>query len=319
MSTLSLLTRFYALSLHDALPILLGVVGSRLLVRAYWLERHRRRGERKPVAIYGAGRAGAQLAEALRAGQVFEPVVMIDDDPGLHHGEVAGIRVYSPAALGDLIADYAVDTVLLAIPNTSRARRRQILYALECHPVHVKTIPDLSDLAAGKARLDDLRDVDIEDLLGRDPVAPDPALMAACIDDKTVMVTGAGGSIGSELCRQIARGRPRRLILYDINEYGLYRVDRELRAFAETQDAPGELIPLLGTVTDGERLRQIMQAYEVDTVYHAAAYKHVPMVEYNVVEGVRNNVLGTWRAAEAARCAGVRHFVLISSDKAVRP
>ncbi len=298
---------------------LLGVGGSRFLVRAYLQSRRHKLAARKPVIIYGAGAAGAQLAEVLRGGQDFDPVAMIDDDRSLHGSVVGGIEVYPPERLGELVAEYNADSVLLALPSASRQRRQEILRRLECYPLHVKTIPELNDLVAGKAKLDDLREVDIEDLLGRDPVAPDPALMAECIQHKTVMVTGAGGSIGSELCRQIAKCGPRRLVLFEVGEFPLYRIERELRETLERSGGDCQLVPLLGTVTDRERLRTIMQVYAVDTVYHAAAYKHVPIVEHNVIEGVHNNTLGTYYAALAAQQSGVRHFVLVSTDKAVRP
>ena len=298
---------------------LLYLGGSRILLRAMLQTLSRRARGRAPVVIYGAGAAGAQLAGALDLSPDYVPVAMVDDDPGLWGSTVRGLRVYSPDALEALIADSHVQHVLLALPAASRERRRAIVRWLEPFPVRVKTVPNLADLAAGRAQLEDIRDVEIEDLLGRDPVEPDQALLRACIDGKNVLVTGAGGSIGSELCRQIAMLSPRRLVLYELSEYALYQIERELREMLARTGKELELVPVLGSVLNRARMQELMRAFEIQTVYHAAAYKHVPLVEHNVLEGVRNNTLGTWHAAMAAQTAGVETFVLISTDKAVRP
>jgi FlaA1/EpsC-like NDP-sugar epimerase len=298
---------------------LLSVGGSRFLARALLYRTGRRRAAREAVLIYGAGNAGAQLAGVLASTPAFEPVAMVDDNPALHGSVVRGLRVFPPRDLAELVEQYQVTQVLLAMPTVSRARRRQILAELEPLPVHVKTIPTLDDLLSGRARVDEIREIDIEDLLGRDPVAPNKDLLECCIRGKNVLVTGAGGSIGSELCRQIVRLGPRRLVLLDVSEFALYDIERELRGFVDERQSDVELVPLLGSVQERQRLLAVMRSFGIETVYHAAAYKHVPLVEHNVLEGVCNNVLGTWHAASAAREAGVERFVLISTDKAVRP
>ena len=292
------------------------VGGSRFVVRAF-LESHHKSGE--PVVIYGAGEAGARLASALVGGQEFSPVAFVDESVPLHGSVINGVRVYAPERLPDLIENRGVKRVLLAIPSVSRRRRRRILTELENMPIYVQTMPNISDLVSGKAKVDDIRDVEVEDLLGRDAVPPDEGLLDACISGKSVMVTGAGGSIGSELCRQILKSSPSRLILFEISELALYTIERELRAVANTQNTPVEIVALLGSVHHRFRVREVMQAFAVQTVYHAAAYKHVPIVEQNIVEGVYNNIFGTLNCAEAAIETGVETFVLISTDKAVSP
>jgi FlaA1/EpsC-like NDP-sugar epimerase len=271
------------------------------------------------VVVYGAGAAGAQAVSALRSGGSYDPVAFLDDDPSLHRSVVAGIDVYAPGALKMLIEEESVRVVLLALPSQSRRRRQEILKSLEPFPVRVMTVPDIADIVAGSARVEDVRDVDASDLLGRDSVPPDERLFDACIRDKVVMVTGAGGSIGSELCRQIARLRPRRVVLFEMSELALYQVDRELRALMERERLAFELTSLLGNAHHKYRVREILQAYGVQTLYHAAAYKHVPIVEQNVIEGIHNNVISTWYTAEAALECGVENFVLVSTDKAVNP
>lgn len=294
----------------------MSVGGSRFAVRAF-LEAHHRTGE--PVVIYGAGEAGARLAGALVGGQEFWPVAFVDESVPLHGSVINGVRVYAPERLPNLIQNQNVKRVLLAIPSVSRRRRRHILTELETLPIYVQTMPNISDLVSGKARVDDIRDVEVEDLLGRDAVPPNEALLDACISNKSVMVTGAGGSIGSELCRQILKLSPKRLILFEISELALYTIERELRAVATAQSLNLEIVALLGSVHHRYRVREVMQAYGVQTVYHAAAYKHVPIVEQNTVEGVYNNIFGTLNCAEAAIETGVQTFVLISTDKAVSP
>ncbi len=276
---------------------------------------------KEPVIIYGAGSSGMQLVAALQNGDQYLPVAFVDDSRSLIGNTVHGIRVYSPNSLTELIGNFSVRQILLAIPSATHAERKEILNRLEHLPVHVKTVPDLFDMVSGKVGVDDVRDVDIEDLLGRDIVPPNPELLGACITDRSVLVTGAAGSIGSELCRQIVQLQPERLILLDSFEYGLYSVENELRE--SMASIPGgkdiELLALLGNVCNASLMTMVMRQYDVQTVYHVAAYKQVPMVEKNVVEGVYNNIFGTVTCARVAEAAGVEHFVLISTDKAVRP
>ena len=292
------------------------VGGSRILVRN--LMSVRVAGAAR-VAIYGAGTAGAQAAESLRTGGRYEPVAFLDDDTSLQGSMVAGIEVHAPGELPKLIRDESVSSVLLAMPSHSRRRRQQILQSLEPSPVRVMTVPDIGDLLSGAARIEDMRDVDASDLLGRDPVHPNARLLDACIRGKVVMVTGAGGSIGSELCRQIARLGPQRLVLLELSEFALYQIDRELHEIIERERLSIEVSPLLGNAHHKRRVREIAQVYGVQTVYHAAAYKHVPIVEQNVIEGIHNNVISTLNTAEAALECGVETFVLVSTDKAVNP
>jgi UDP-N-acetylglucosamine 4,6-dehydratase len=292
--------------------------GSRFLAR-YLFTQARHRASLKPVAIYGAGDAGAKLSSVLLGGSDFEPVAFIDDKKSLQGSSINGLGVYGPEALARLIPKHSIERILLALPATSRRRRREILAALAPLGVHVQSLPDLSDLITGRASIDELRDVDLADLLGRDPVPPNPHLFESCIRDKSVMVTGAGGSIGSELCRQILRLRPARLVLLEISELGLYNVERELREIAKRERLSVDIVPLLGDVGHRHRVREVLGSFGVATVYHAAAYKHVPIVEHNIMEGVRNNVIATWYAAETAIEMGVETFVLVSTDKAVNP
>lgn len=271
------------------------------------------------VAIYGAGAAGNQLAVALRMGRSMRPVAFIDDDRDLANRVIAGLKVYRPKHIGQMIAETGASEILLAIPSVSRARRREILANLERFPLHVRSVPGIMDLASGRVKVEDLQEVDIADLLGRDSVEPDQALLTRCIRGNSVLVTGAGGSIGTELSRQILQLAPRALILFDHAEYNLYRIHHELEQQVREQGLQVELIPILGSVGNPQRLLSVMRAWRVNTVYHAAAYKHVPIVEHNIAEGVINNVMGTLNCAQAAIQAGVAHFVLISTDKAVRP
>ncbi len=297
--------------------LLLYLIGSRLFVREIL---HYTRGTKKRVAIYGAGAAGAQLVRALRETGTYKPVAFIDEDVMLHGTLVNGIKVYAPRVLSALVKRKRIATVLLAVPSCSRRQRQGILKSLESLPVHVRTVPEIGDILSGKAAIGDLREVDADDLLGRDAVAPNVKLLEACIREKAVLVTGAGGSIGSELCRQILRSGPARLLLLEISEAALYQIEREMRSLAKSiRREDVEIVPLLGNVSQGERMRDIMRTYGVQTVYHAAAYKHVPIVEHNVMEGIRNNVLGTLAVAQAAIECGAETFVLISTDKAVNP
>ena len=297
---------------------LLYVAGSRFVVRYYLLRRYIQPTVAR-VAIYGAGDAGAHLSTLLLTTRSFNPVLFVDDNKSLHGRMVNGIKVYSPDHLPILIKAHGIDRILLAVPSLTRRRRHEILTQLEQLGVHVQTVPDIEQLVTGKANLADLREVDIADLLGRDAVPPKPALFDACIRDRVVLVTGAGGSIGSELCRQIIGLGPKRLILFEMSELALYNIERELRSFAERNSLPVELVGLIGNAHCRNRLRDILHAYRVQTVYHAAAYKHVPIVEQNVIEGINNNVIATWYAAEAAHEAEVETFVLVSTDKAVNP
>jgi len=260
-----------------------------------------------------------QLVSALRKGSEYAPIAIVDDKRSLQKSTVDGIKVYSPDKLSKLIDKNLVSHILLAIPSASQMRRAEIFEKLESLPVKVLTIPGLVDLVSGKAKIEEVREVDIEDLLGRDPVEPNKKLMDSCIEFKSVLVTGAGGSIGSELCRQISRLKPKRLVLLDACEYALYEIEQEIETLKREKGIDFELISLLGNIKDGRRVREIMSTFHIQTVYHAAAYKHVPMVERNVVEGVKNNVFGTLYAAQAARACGVETFVLVSTDKAVRP
>lgn len=291
--------------------------GSRLVVREGYQRVMSRQKDR--VIIYGAGSAGRQLAQAISNGDEFHPVLFVDDDSGLQDTSVLGLKVISPRKIECAIRDLDVQRILLALPSTLRSRRRQILDALEALPVKVQTVPGMADMVNGDLSIDQLQDVRVEDLLGRDPVTPAPQLMEKHITGQTVLVTGAGGSIGSELCRQILQQRPRALVLYELSEFALYAIERELTQICLQQGIGAEIIPVIGTVQRRNRIETVLKTFAVDTVYHAAAYKHVPLVEYNMVEGVRNNVFGTWHTAEAAISAGVKQFVLISTDKAVRP
>jgi FlaA1/EpsC-like NDP-sugar epimerase len=297
---------------------LLYVAGSRFVVRYYLLRRYIQPTVAR-VAIYGAGDAGAHLSNLLLTTRSFNPVLFVDDNKSLHGRMVNGIKVHSPDHLPILIRAHGIDRILLAVPSLRRRRRHEILTQLETLGVHVQTVPDIEQLVTGKANLADLREVDIADLLGRDAVPPKPGLFDACIRDRVVLVTGAGGSIGSELCRQIIGLGPKRLILFEMSELALYNIERELRGFADKNSLPVELVGLIGNAHCKNRLRDILHAYRVQTVYHAAAYKHVPIVEQNVIEGINNNVISTWYAAEAAHEAEVETFVLVSTDKAVNP
>jgi FlaA1/EpsC-like NDP-sugar epimerase len=295
------------------------VGGSRFVARYLFLRRSGVRGTAARVAIYGAGNAGARVCSALLGGPDFQPVAFVDDKKALHGSSINGIRVYAAESLKELVRQRRIDRILLALPSASRRRRREILTALEPLGVHVQSLPNLSDLISGKARFNELRDVDVSDLLGRDPVPPRPKLFGSCIREKCVLVTGAGGSIGSELCRQIVRLGPSRLVLFEMSELALYRIERELEEIAAHDRLSVEIVPLLGNAHHRHRVREVLAAFNVQTVYHAAAYKHVPIVEHNVIEGIHNNVISTWYTAEAALETGVETFVLISTDKAVNP
>ncbi|MFJ7009522.1 polysaccharide biosynthesis protein [Pseudomonas putida] len=271
------------------------------------------------VAVYGAGAAGNQLVAALRMDRMMRPVAFIDDDPSITDRVIAGLQVYHPDQLQKMIDVTGAEEILLALPSETRTRRREILNFLEGYPLHVRSVPSFIDLASGKVKVDDIQEVDIADLLGRDAVPAQPDLLERCITEQTVLVTGAGGSIGSELCRQILGQSPRTLLLFDHSEFNLYSILSELEQRIARESLSVCLLPILGSVRNQAQMLDIMKTWHVDTVYHAAAYKHVPMVEHNIAEGLMNNVIGTLHTAQAALQAGVANFVLISTDKAVRP
>jgi UDP-N-acetylglucosamine 4,6-dehydratase len=296
---------------------LVAIGGARLLTIAYIRSKLSKAHE--VVAIYGAGEAGRQLARAIGHSDMYKVSAFIDDEPTLFATEIDGISVFSPISIEELVKEKRVTQILLALPSASHSRRSEILTRLEPYPIKVKTIAGMEDIVSGKVQIEQLKDIDIEDLLGRDSIEPDQQLLHSCITDKNVLVTGAGGSIGSELCRQIVELRPASLVLYELSEFALYSVEKSLRKIVKSKSLELEIIPLLGSVQHKNRMVRILHKYKVQTVYHAAAYKHVPIVEHNIVEGIRNNIFGTWYAAEAAAEAKVERFVLISTDKAVRP
>jgi len=269
--------------------------------------------------IFGAGTAGAQTASAMAISGQFDLVGFVDDDPAKVGRSVNGVSVFASANLSRLVTERGVTDILIALPSSARSRRKSIIESLHSIPVHIRTLPDWGDLASGRVTVQDFKELDIEDLLGRDPVPPDTGLLARNLAAKVVLVTGAGGSIGSELCRQILAEQPRQLLLLDHNEYGLYTIHQELQGLVDAKKLQVEVIPLLGSVAQLDRLRDVCKTYLPDTVYHAAAYKHVPLVEANPAQGLANNVFGTLHMAQAAIEHGVASFVLISTDKAVRP
>ena len=296
---------------------LLLVGGSRHFVRRLY-HRANNKVHQTNVAIYGAGTSGAQLAQALLNSPECRPVLFIDDDPALQKSFVHSLKVHSPLALGDLIERYQLEQLLLAMPSVELNQRREVLHRLEHLPIHVRTIPGMADLVSGSS-IEELREIEIDDLLGRAPVAPDQYLLSSSIAGKCVMVTGAGGSIGSELCRQIIRQSPKKLVLFEISEFSVYQIERELLDLCRHEKLNVKIIPTLGSVQNQVRITETIRKHEVQTLYHAAAYKHVPLVEQNPVEGLQNNALGTYRTAFAAYEAKIERFVLISTDKAVRP
>ncbi len=284
---------------------------------------------RIPVLIYGAGSAGRELLRSLKGSKDYKPVGFVDDNKSLLGQTINKLKVFGPEKIGKRIRRDGVQEIFLAIASASRQRRRDVIRSLETHPIKVKTLPAIEDLASGRVEISDLRPIDVEDLLGRDPVPPDTKLLGQHIRGKSVMITGAGGSIGSELTRQIVRLSPKRLILFELSEVALYEIEEEtaqlinslrLQAKQTGEAAPKtEIIVVLGSVLDGELLANTLSAHDVETIYHAAAYKHVPIVELNPVAGLRNNTFGTLVLSQAAIDAGVERMVLISTDKAVRP
>ncbi len=301
---------------------LLFVSNSRAWAR-FWLNRRTQHDFRHRLVIYGAGSAGAQTAAAVANAGEFELLGFVDDDASKIGRHINGVPVFGPNDVAATVERLGVSDILLALPSASRQRRHQIIEGLRTLPVHIRTLPGMADLASGRVAISDFRELDLEDLLGRDPVEPNPALLARDLAGKVVLVTGAGGSIGSELCRQIIAEQPAQLLLVEHSEFALYSIHQEidaaLRERALLGSAALELVPLLGNVRDYRRMSDIFRAYRPDTVYHAAAYKHVPMVEHNPCEGVANNVMGTLNVARAAMEGGTGNFVLISTDKAVRP
>ncbi|NVO99668.1 polysaccharide biosynthesis protein [Photobacterium damselae subsp. damselae] len=291
--------------------------GPRILIRTFYYHYYRRK---KPnVFIYGAGSTGRELAYALISGEEYHPVVIIDDDHNKVGQIIFGLRVHHSSEFEELQSLYKPVKLLLAINNITKGQRLRLIEATSQWPIAVQSVPSVEDIAAGRATSTEIKDLDIADLLGRAAVEPNTDLLKRNIINQNVMVTGAGGSIGSELCRQILKQAPKKLVLFELNEYNLYSIDKELRKIVANTNSSTEIISALGTVQRQNRVERLMVTHHIDTVYHAAAYKHVPMVEDNIVEGVRNNVFGTLAAAEAAINAGVKNFTLISTDKAVRP
>lgn len=296
--------------------VILYVLASRFAARGFFTQR----GDSKlRVAIYGAGDAGSQLANAIKPGQEYSPIIFVDDNPQRANTMIGGIRVYPADDLEQLCKTHRITTVLLAMPQLTPPQQRAMIERLARLSLRIKVTPPIGNLVKGKSRVEDVRQIEIEDLLSRDVVAPHADLLSVCVEGKSVLVTGAGGSIGSELCRQIMALRPLRLILLDVSEYALYTIEQELHALRMTLDVDVELTAFVGSVLDGAKCARILRTFQVDTLYHAAAYKHVPLVEHNPIEGIRNNAFGTLSLAKAAVEAKVGCFVLISTDKAVRP
>jgi FlaA1/EpsC-like NDP-sugar epimerase len=272
----------------------------------------------KNVLVYGAGNAGVQLATALTYSSELNPVAFIDDDSSLLNHQIMGLKIYSSDNLEKKIISMKIEEVLLAIPSASREKRNEIINSLESYPVMVRTVPGVSELAQGHLKIDDLHAVKIDDLLGRNLVPPNQNYLRSNITDKVVMITGAGGSIGSELCRQILQLDPKKIILFEQNEYALYSIEQELKESIH-QLSNIVITPILSSVLDNDKVEQVCKSFSVQTIYHTAAYKHVPMIEQNIFSGIENNIFGTLSCAQAAIAANVEVFILISTDKAVRP
>lgn len=321
--TLILLGYWLEVLVPRSVPIIYGalafifVSGTRMTVRML-VNRPKHR-NKQFVGIVGAGETGLQLANALDQGTEYHPCAFITLMKSNHRALVNGIPVYDISHIERVVREHRIKRLLLALDADSGIDRKRLLKRLEPLAIPVQTVPTMSELVAGQARINDIRDLEIEDLLGRDPVQPDNAQVAASLYNRSVLVTGAGGSIGSELCRQIIRHRPTRLVLFEQSEFSLYAIERELQALNRIEGLGVEIHPLLGSVTHRRRCEAVMRSFGIETVYHAAAYKHVPLVEHNIIEGVQNNVFGTFHVAEAAIATGVQRFVLISTDKAVRP
>jgi FlaA1/EpsC-like NDP-sugar epimerase len=294
------------------------VGGWRFLVRGYFQRLHDRQNVSEPVVIYGAGSKGVELARVLRQHGDYAPVAFVDDGKMLQKRIIDGLYVYPPRHLGQLLRDTGAKQVLVAVHAGDGADRRQIIELLEPFRVRVRLIPDLVELDSGRQSIGNLRDVQLEDLLGRHEVDPLPHLLQGSVRERCVMVTGAGGSIGAELCRQIVRQRPRLLVALDVSEFALFEIQRELKRIAAEEGLQAPVVAVLGSVVDRPLIRRTIASYRVETLFHAAAYKHVELVEHNVIQGIKNNTFGTLYTAQAALAAGVRNFILISTDKAVR-
>jgi len=294
------------------------ICGSRLMARWLLSESIKKHDvlQKTNVIIYGAGSAGRQLFTALKESKEYSPLAFIDDSSDIQNQSINGIDIFSQSNIARLIERNNIKEILLAIPSLTRSRRSEIIHFLEPYPVVVRSLPGVSELAQGKVKVNDLLEIDLRDLLGREPVKPNKKLLKTNITKKVVLVTGAGGSIGSELCCQILSLKPKKLVLFDISESSLYDINQQLLNISTPNE---EIVPVIGSVTDKNRLEYIFNYYGVNTIYHAAAYKHVPLVEFNPSQGILNNSIGTLVAAKAAICANVDNFVLISTDKAVRP
>jgi UDP-N-acetylglucosamine 4,6-dehydratase len=296
--------------------------GSRIIGR--WLfsskekSNNSKNSDYKNVLVYGAGSAGVQLATALSYSSELNPIAFIDDDPTLLDHQIMGLKIYPSSNLEKIISSMKIEEILLAMPSISREKSNQIINSLELFPVMVRTVPGISQLAQGRLQIDDLHPVKIDDLLGRNLIPPDQNYLTVNIADKVVMVTGSGGSIGSELCRQIFQLNPKTIILFEQNEYALYSIDQELNDLVDKTNNI-RVVPILGSVTDQNKIEQVCKSFNVQTIYHTAAYKHVPMIENNIFSGIENNIFGTLSCAEAAINSKVEVFILISTDKAVRP
>jgi FlaA1/EpsC-like NDP-sugar epimerase len=312
----------FPLTLGVLQPLIFFVlIGSSRVVARFWLAgiSLRRQPIQGRLLIFGAGAAGVQTSSAMAVTGHLKLFGFIDEDPTKIGQTINGVPVFAVTEIPILVHKLGITDILLAIPSASRERRNKIIESLRLLPVHTRTLPGLIDLTSGRVTVKDFRELDVEDLLGREPITPQPDLLTRSLFNQTILVTGAAGSIGSELCRQILREHPRRMLLLDHNEFGLYALQRELQAECLAENSDVELVPLLASVANRRRLDWVCATYRPDTVYHAAAYKHVPMVECNPSEGILNNVFGTLNLAQAALAARVASFVLVSTDKAVRP
>lgn len=311
-----------SVTLINWLACILLIGGSRMFVRMFAgteIKNPVGAKHKKNIVIYGAGNAGVQLATVLNYSKEYTPVAFVDDNKDIHNHTINALRVYSKQDLNKIILNLEVDEIFLALPSVTHAKRKIIIQSLEQYPVHVRTLPNMTEVADGKIKLEDVKEIELDDLLGRDPVLPDESLFDACIKDKNVMVTGAGGSIGSELCRQLLSSEPNILILFEQSELNLYLIEKELTNSILRNNSSVRIIPILGNITDAKRIFEVFNTYNINTIYHAAAYKHVPLVEHNMIEGLRVNTLGTSIVAEMAMDNNVDTFILISTDKAVRP
>lgn len=295
------------------------VAGSRLAIRWVLLKSLGVNEQARSVVIFGAGESGRQLMQALEPLSNRKVVAFIDDDKSLYHQKIGSVKVYGRRDLTTLIERFRVEDVLLAVPSLNASQKKAVLAWLEPYAVNVLILPSMAEIVDGKVSFSDVREVSIEDLLGRDSVTPKPQLLSQCITDKVVMVTGGGGSIGSELCRQILKNQPNTLIVYELSEFALYSIEQDLLKLIKTHGFKTHLVVMLGDVKNASKLANVVSQFKIETIYHAAAYKHVPMVEHNIAEGMLNNTLGTYTVAKVAAETGVKNFVLISTDKAVRP